>query len=502
VEERSIRAGTVKILVLSDVGEDIFGRNLAVLYPGRVTVVDFTREVPSLEGYDFVVTHLVKGSNVHRLDFPSLREFARRGGQVICSLFEYAHHRGLEFRKTYLPGPQRPGIRIEVVNDVTRGFSVGDVLPWYGQVSHGIENSPNQFWQRQIIGLTDSDELTVLATSTVNGGAVILEERVGEGRIVAMDIRSLSEPFFDSIGSVNKYLFIGNIIGGSVRYGRYYPRKLTYDEFVDTARRLSRRCPHVRFDEEGEASGGYRMFSLTIGDEGKPAFLFTGCIHGWEWEAPYGLLRLAEVLGENPCVEGLPAGGYFVKIFPITNPYGYDHNVRQNANGVDLNRNFPCGWEGYESFEDVPTAWDFDHKGPNPASEPETQVLMRAFEGRRYVATVDFHTAHFAWEVVHPCDEELARRIHTEVKRRLKDRFICHQHGTRWDEYVQVNLDRVIEEKDERPTLVSYSAMRGTGAPILVELSGNRSGTHAIVRETEVVVQICLGVIKGALLRT
>jgi len=44
--------------------------------------------------------------------------------------------------------------------------------------------------------------------------------------------------------------------------------------------------------------------------------------------------------------------------------------------------------------------------------------------------------------------------------------------------------------------------MRGTGAPILVELSGNRSGTHAIVRETEVVVQICLGVIKGALLRT
>ncbi|RKY58597.1 MAG: hypothetical protein DRP94_05845, partial [Candidatus Latescibacterota bacterium] len=184
----------MKILVLSDVGEDIFGRNLAVLYPGRVTVVDFTREVPSLEGYDFVVTHLVKGSNVHRLDFPSLREFARRGGQVICSLFEYAHHRGLEFRKTYLPGPQRPGIRIEVVNDVTRGFSVGDVLPWYGQVSHGIENSPNQFWQRQIIGLTDSDELTVLATSTVNGGAVILEERVGEGRIVAMDIRSLSEP--------------------------------------------------------------------------------------------------------------------------------------------------------------------------------------------------------------------------------------------------------------------------------------------------------------------
>ena len=239
------------------------------------------------------------------------------------------------------------------------------------------------------------------------------------------------------------------------------------------------------------------MFSLTIGDEGEPAFLFTGCIHGWEWEAAYGLLRLAEVLGESPCVEGLPAGGYFVKIFPITNPYGYDHNVRQNANGVDLNRSFPCGWEGYDSFEDMPMAWDFDYKGERPASEPETQVLMRAFDERRYIATVDFHTAHFAWEVAYPCDEELVRRIHADVKRRLKDRFICHQHGTKRDEYVQVNLDRVIEE--ERPTLVSYSAMRSTGAPILVELSGNRSGTHAIVRETEVVVQICLGVIKGGL---
>jgi hypothetical protein len=488
-----------KILVLSDVGESIFSRNLGVLYPGRVTVVDFTKQVPSLEGYDFVVTHILKGSSVHSLDFPSLMEFARRGGQVICSLFEYACYHRFEFRKTYFPGPQCPGIRIRVANDVTRGFSVGDVLPWYGQVSHGIENSPNQFWQRQIMGLTDSDNLTVLATSTVNGGAVIIEEKVGRGRIVAMDIRSLPEPFFDSIGSVNKYLFIGNIVGGSVRYGRYYPRKLTYDEFVETARELSRRHPRVRFNDEGEVSGGYRMFSLSVGKEGAPAFLFTGCVHGWEWEAPYGLLRLVEVLGEDPSVEGLPADGYFVKVFPIANPYGYEHNVRQNANGADLNRNFPCGWEKYESFEDVSMAWDFDYKGPRPASEPETQILMRAFEERRYVATVDFHTAHLAWEVAFPCDAGLVRAINDEVKGRLKDRFICHQHGTRWDEYVQVNLDKVIEMKEEMPTLVSYSATRGTGAPILVELSGNRSGTHAIVRETEVVVQICLGVMKSAL---
>ena len=75
--------------------------------------------------------------------------------------------------------------------------------------------------------MRERKDLRVIATSTVNGGAVIIEERVGRGRIIAIDLLSLPEPFFDSIGSTNKYLFVGNIIGGSVQYGKHFPKKLS-----------------------------------------------------------------------------------------------------------------------------------------------------------------------------------------------------------------------------------------------------------------------------------
>jgi len=481
-----------RILVLTDLPQSSFCRNLGVLYPQQVTVKDFTSEEVELTGFDFIITQVVKGRNVSKLDFDALYSFAEEGGQVICCLYEYACHNGLHFSKTYIEGPERPMIRIKVKSDITRGFSPGNLIPWHGQVSHGIENSPNQFWQRQILDLREREDLRVIATSTVNGGAVIIEERVGRGRIIAIDLLSLPEPFFDSIGSTNKYLFVGNIIGGSVQYGKHFPKKLSYEEFMGEMERLSGEVPSVRLIEEGEASDGNPILSLNVGEEGQPSFLFTGCIHGWEWEAPYGLLRLAELLGNDPSLEGLPPGGYFVKIVPILNPYGYERNVRQNANGVDLNRNFDFGWEEYESLEDVSVPWDFDYKGPSPASEPETRTIQGIFKRHSFVATVDFHTAHFAWEVAFPCDETLVKGIHKEVKRRLKDRFICHQHGTSAGEYIQVNLDRVIELKGPAPQLVSYSAMRGTRAPILVELSGNCSDVHGLVMNAEVVVQVCM----------
>ena len=47
---------------------------------------------------------------------------------------------------------------------------------------------------------------------------------------------------------------------------------------------------------------------------------------------------------------------------------------------MDLNRNFPCGWEDYVGGDDVYQPWDFDYKGPLPGSEPETQIVMRLME--------------------------------------------------------------------------------------------------------------------------
>lgn len=39
---------------------------------------------------------------------------------------------------------------------------------------------------------------------------------------------------------------------------------------------------------------------------------------------------------------------------PIVNPYGYDNHVRANANGVDINRNYPAGWTSETGEGDEP----------------------------------------------------------------------------------------------------------------------------------------------------
>jgi hypothetical protein len=254
--------------------------------------------------------------------------------------------------------------------------------------------------------------------------------------------------------------------------------------------------PRVTYAEEGTCSDGRPLASLSLGNPGKPAFLFTNGIHGWEWEAGYGLLHLIELLADDTPPEGLSLDDFHLKVVPQLNPFGYDHDFRHNANGVDLNRNFPCGWEQYAGGDDVYQPWDFDYKGAAPASEPETQIAMRLMEELKPVILLDFHTAHYIFCKTGAGDQTLQDAIHEDVRARWKDRYVIQRPYS--TEYQQANMDAVTTY-GEAPHLVCHGAAVGIPGSILIEMSGNRTGAQALVMNTDTTIEICLAALHHGL---
>ncbi len=481
----------LSILLLSD-GPGALQADLELLYPDRVTRLDFTEQAHGAEllaEHTHVITAVQDGASLELLDYGAVREYARGGGQVVSCLFEYAADRGWEFSKTHVLDRMEPRMRIERECDVTRGFAVGDSIWWYGTVSGAVDPLyGNQMLQRQILNPLEDERTTVLGRSDINHGAVMIEERVGEGRILALDLMSPARPWYNSHGSTNKWLFVGNFVGGSVRWGKHYPTRLSYDQFVALMRETAGQHPDLEMRAEGPCSDGREMYTLRMGEPDRPTVYFGAAVHGWEWENCYGLLRLAELLGAGEDV-GFDADRLQWVIMPVQNPWGFDHFTRQNGDGVDLNRNFDHGWEDYPTPQDLAVPWDYNYKGTRPASARETQIIQGLVDELRPIGLIDFHTAHYVLMPATGCDEELVGAIHEDIKERLRDRFLCQRPYN--GDYQQVNMDRISDPVDS-PYVICYAADRGCRAPILIEMSGNRDDTHGLVMVTDNVVDICL----------
>jgi len=86
----------------------------------------------------------------------------------------------------------------------------------------------------------------------------------------------------------------------------------------------------------------------------------------------------------------LPAGsfdGQRIVVIPCANPDGYAANTRQNANRIDLNRNFPD-----KTFGTGKKSKKFNG-GKVAASEPETRAIMSVVAGYRPRVIISLHEA-------------------------------------------------------------------------------------------------------------
>lgn len=98
------------------------------------------------------------------------------------------------------------------------------------------------------------------------------------------------------------------------------------------------------------------------GAAGAKTILVIGVVHG---EEPQGKFLIENYLNQNQL-----SSNNNLLFIPCLNPDGMSINRRQNASGVDLNRNFPTkNWAQVEKTSEY-------YGGENPASEIETKFVM------------------------------------------------------------------------------------------------------------------------------
>lgn len=131
----------------------------------------------------------------------------------------------------------------------------------------------------------------------------------------------------------------------------------------------------------GKTVRGREITAVIYGSGAKRVLIFGG-IHGDEQHTTV----LARALAVNMNTETLPAN-LTVIVVPDVNPDGLMAATRVNANGVDINRNFPSKtWRAeYPDPKHYP--------GLQPSSEPETRAVLSLLERYPPHLVVTLHAA-------------------------------------------------------------------------------------------------------------
>jgi hypothetical protein len=181
----------------------------------------------------------------------------------------------------------------------------------------------------------------------------------------------------------------------------------------------------TRLEQLGQSGQGRPLLALAIGaalqpDDPRPALLLVGAHHGDEPMAVELVLDAAQQLLERADGDAelqRVLQEFVVWCLPLVNPDGLQaflessmragrkngrdvdrDGSRRPGEGVDLNRNYPFHWDARASpGHRRPTRpGSRYYPGPGPASEPETQAVMRLAERERFLAAISYHTGTVA----------------------------------------------------------------------------------------------------------
>jgi hypothetical protein len=155
--------------------------------------------------------------------------------------------------------------------------------------------------------------------------------------------------------------------------------KPTYQQMIDETDSKLVPLGFIKEEIGLTEDGNFMMYGYRLGDFQKPTMWIDSNIHGSEWWTYCFCLEFFERLGslnfyDKKAVEVLREtfSWYYI---PSVNPWGFENNVYENVNQVNLNRNFDNNWDTYEG---TPIGGN-SYKGEAVWSEAEASNIRDKF---------------------------------------------------------------------------------------------------------------------------
>ena len=148
-------------------------------------------------------------------------------------------------------------------------------------------------------------------------------------------------------------------------------RNYSYTELQKDIDYLLCKYPFLHCETIGKSVCNRNIYVLSMGDElAPPSKLYNASHHGLEWLTSWLLMSFIDDI----CVSNqkLPP----LSFIPMVNPDGVEialsgRRWQANANGVDINHNYPANWNPIKSSP----SWS-RFGGHFPISEPETKAII------------------------------------------------------------------------------------------------------------------------------
>ncbi|MCB2211893.1 immune inhibitor A [bacterium] len=193
-------------------------------------------------------------------------------------------------------------------------------------------------------------------------------------------------------------------MGGYMTYSEVYA---WLDDFCTDNPSLVYGPITIGYSYEGRPIKVFKISDNPTVDEDETEVFINALIHAREVVTPLTVVTYSEYLidnyGTNNRVTDL-VDNREIWLLPMYNVDGYVRNEQTDPNGggmhrknmsppdgVDLNRNYSYMW-GYDNSGSSPNQYSETYRGPSPASEPETQVVMDFTNAREFAAVLNYHT--------------------------------------------------------------------------------------------------------------